>query len=186
MIKISKTKETIELERAIWSATTKQGLFGCFEVTIGWFGRERVDYLTYDTKGIWRCYEIKVSKSDFYSKANKTFIGHYNYYVLTRELYEQVKDDIPDHIGVYVGSICEKRAKKQELKVDENILKDSLIRSLSREYQKQFESGHPTVIEILKRRIRRLEKEKEEYQDKYLNLIRKLNEQKIDGEQRYR
>lgn len=71
-------------------------------MTVGWYGKERVDYITYDTKGIWRCYEIKVSKSDFHSKAKKTFVGHYNYFVLTRELYDEVKEEIPNHIGAYV------------------------------------------------------------------------------------
>jgi len=52
VIKIPKTELTIQLERDIWSATVKQGVFGCFEVTIGWFGKERVDYITYDTNGI--------------------------------------------------------------------------------------------------------------------------------------
>ncbi len=85
---IAKTELTLTLEREIWRATNKQGVFGCFEVTIGWFGNERVDYLTYDTKGTWRCYEIKISKTDFRSKAKNTFIGHYNYYVMPQELYE--------------------------------------------------------------------------------------------------
>ena len=72
--------------------TNKRGVFCCYEVTIGWYGKERVDYLTYDTNGVWRCYEIKVSKSDFYSKSHNTFLGHFNYYVMPEELYEQVKD----------------------------------------------------------------------------------------------
>lgn len=131
------------------------GTFGCFEVTIGWDGRERVDYITYDTKGIWRCYEIKVSKADFYSKAKLSFVGHFNYYVLTSELYEQVKDDIPSHIGVYVnGYQSVKRAKKQEPTVDVQVLKDSMIRSLAREFQKQFRSGNPNVVEGLERQLR--------------------------------
>ncbi|MEJ9149089.1 hypothetical protein P4520_28825, partial [Bacillus thuringiensis] len=96
---MAKTELTTKMERQIYAATNKQGVFGCFEVTIGWFGKERVDYLTLDTKGIWRCYEIKVSVSDFRSKANKTFCGHYNYYVIPEELYEKVKDEIPSHIG---------------------------------------------------------------------------------------
>ena len=50
-----KTEETKRLEMAIWNATNKQGVFGCFEVTIGWFGKERVDYMTFDTKGDFRC-----------------------------------------------------------------------------------------------------------------------------------
>ena len=87
---MAKTEETLRLERSIFKATKKMGVFGCFEVTIGFFGKERVDYMTYDTKGIFRCYEIKTSLSDFHSKAKKTFCGHYNYYVLTKELYEKV------------------------------------------------------------------------------------------------
>jgi post-segregation antitoxin (ccd killing protein) len=162
----------LKLEREIWKATHKQGVFGCFEVTIGWFGKERVDFITYDTKGIWRCYEIKVSKSDFRSKAHNTFIGHYNYYVMPQELYEQVKDEIPHHIGVYVNGSSVKRAKKQELDIDEQTLKDSLIRSLYREYEKQYKSGNPTAIESLNRRLRRSETEKENYQRQYWELMR--------------
>lgn len=86
-----KTAETVALEKSIRRATRKTGVFGCYEVTIGFCGRERVDYMTYDTKGVFRCYEIKVSKADFHSAAAKSFVGHYNYYVLTRELYDQVK-----------------------------------------------------------------------------------------------
>ena len=66
---MAKTEETLKLERAIFFATQKTGVFSCFEVTIGFFGNERVDYMTFDTKGIWRCYEIKTSMSDFNSKA---------------------------------------------------------------------------------------------------------------------
>lgn len=51
---------------------------------------------------IFRCYEIKVSKSDFYSDARLSFHGDYNLFVLTQELWETVKDDIPDNIGVLV------------------------------------------------------------------------------------
>ncbi|MGK4040832.1 hypothetical protein AB0Y20_00925 [Heyndrickxia oleronia] len=174
MIIIAKTELTIELERQIWGATSKQGVFGCFEVTIGWFGNERVDYITYDTKGIWRCYEVKVSKSDFYSKAKKTFIGHYNYFVLPKDLYDEVKDDIPKHVGVYLGNYCVKKAKKQELKVDEEILKNSLIRSLTREFEKQYKSGNPNVIDYLNRQINRLQKEVDRYKNDYRELTRSL------------
>jgi len=57
---MAKTEETLLIENSIYREANRQGVFGCFEVTIGWFGKERVDYMTYDTKGIWRCYEIKV------------------------------------------------------------------------------------------------------------------------------
>lgn len=110
-----KTAETVALEKAIRRATYKMGTFGCYEVTIGYGGKERVDYMTYDTKGIFRCYEVKVSKADFHSAAVKSFVGHYNYYVLTRELYDQVKGEIPDWVGVYIVDYCAKKAKKQDL-----------------------------------------------------------------------
>ena len=45
-----KTDLTLKLEREIWLATVKQGVFGCYEVTIGQYGRERVDFMTMDTK----------------------------------------------------------------------------------------------------------------------------------------
>lgn len=171
---IIKTEETLRLERNIWEATHKQGVFCCYEVTIGWWGKERCDYITYDTKGIWRCYEIKISKSDFHSKAHNTFIGHFNYYVLTKELYEQVKDEIPNHIGVYLGDYCAKRAKKQELGVDEQILKNSMIRSLYREVEKLIKSGNTTTVGNLNSEISRLRREYQNYRDRsthYSNAI---------------
>lgn len=145
---MAKTPETIQLERSIRSATNKIGTFGCFEVTIGWFGKERVDYMTYDTKGIWRCFEIKVSLSDFRSGAHNTFCGHFNYYVMPDELYEKVKHEIPSHVGVYIGyerkgykrmiydARSVKKAKRQELTEDEQVLKNSMIRSLTRDADK--------------------------------------------------
>jgi hypothetical protein len=141
---LAKTDATNRLERAIEMATKKQGVFGCLEVTIGWYGKERVDYLTYDTKGVWRCYEIKVSKADFRSKAHNTFCGNFNYYVMPKELYEQVMLEIPDHIGVYVDHeyhpfvTCVKRPKRQDLTEDEQVLKNSMIRSLTRVAEKEI------------------------------------------------
>lgn len=170
----------MKLEREIWRATHKQGVFGCFEVTIGWFGEERVDYMTYDTKGIFRCYEIKVSKSDFHSKAHNTFVGHYNYYVMPEELYEQIKDEIPVDIGVYtskhnyVSSI--KKAKKIEPPIDIQILKDSLIRSLYREVEKQIGSRNPTRIEMAERRARESDRYAKHVEQKYWDLLRKVQE----------
>jgi len=135
---------TEKLERKIYQNTKKQGVFGCFEVTIGWFGKERVDYLTYDTKGVWRCYEVKSTLADFRNaNACITFVGHFNYYVMPSELYEQVKEEIPKHVGVYTESnYCAKKAKKVKLGVDEQILKDSLIRSLCREADKRIREKH--------------------------------------------
>ena len=168
---MAKTDKTLDLERRLWFATNKTGVFGCFEVTIGFRGRERVDYLTYDTKGVWRCYEIKVSKEDFYSESKITFVGNYNYFVMPDELYEIVQADIPSHIGVHNGSFCIKRPKKQELQVDEEILKYSLIRSLSRENQKFILTGDQYYINNLKNRIRMLEKNNLRLSKEYNNCF---------------
>ena len=148
---MSKTELTLQLEDDIWKATQKMGTYGCFEVTIGSVGNGRVDYMTFDSKGIWRCYEIKCSVSDFHSKAEKSFVGHFNYFVLTAELYERVKDEIPEGIGVYVHQLCVRKPKKRDLAVSENILKDSFIRSLSREYQRTRKSENINYMECLKR-----------------------------------
>lgn len=155
-----KTKQTTDLERALWKATNKQGVFGCFEVTIGWFGDQRADYMTYDCKGVFRCYEIKVSRADFHSSVKKSFVGHYNYYVMPKALYEDVKDEIPAEIGVYTehsASIkyptkllpaeCVKKAKRQALRVEKDILKDSMIRSLSRDAEKYIKNQDEFLIQ---------------------------------------
>ena len=174
-----KTELTKELERKIWSATAKMGTFGCFEVTIGFNqGRnekQRVDFLTFSTNKIWRCYEIKISKSDFHSNAHNTFVGHYNYYVLTKELYEEVKDEIPSHIGVYVGEGCVKNPKKQELGVSEDVLKNSMIRSLYREFEKQFKSGNETIVANLNRKVSRLTTERDRWYNEYIELLNNTN-----------
>ncbi|MFT4107724.1 MAG: hypothetical protein QM657_18375 [Lacrimispora sp.] len=167
-----KTEETAALERSIRLATYKMGTFGCFEVTIGFGGSERVDYMTYDTKGIFRCYEIKVSKSDFHSKAAKSFVGHYNFYVMPQNLYNAVKDEIPPHIGVYTGGYCVKRAKKQQLSVPETILKDSMIRSLHRDSDKLYKTESEDILNRLYTEIRHLKSDQRETQKDYNRLYR--------------
>jgi len=165
-----KTEETERLERNIRSATHKMGVYGCFEVTIGISGSERVDYITYDTKGIWRCYEIKVSKVDFHSKAAKSFVGNYNYYVMPQSLYDTVKAEIPHNIGVYIGGECVKKAKKKPLAIDENILKDSMIRSLFRDSDKLYKAGNEHLIDRLNTEIRNLKNRASETQREYNRL----------------
>lgn len=175
---MGKTEETINIEKSLWKFTNKMGVFGCFEVTIGLGGKERVDYMTVDTKGIWRCYEIKVSKSDFYSAAKKTFVGNYNYYVMPSELYEIVKDDIPSEIGVIVGSSVIKKPKKQSLLVDEMILRDSMIRSLSRDTNKYYKMSSRKYIERINKEKDLLEKEVKYYKGlnfKYLEVIDEIS-----------
>ena len=179
-----KTDLTLKLEREIWLATVRQGVFGCYEVTIGQYGRERVDFMTMDTNGIFRCYEIKISKSDFHSSAAQTFCGHYNYFVMPQALYEQVKAEIPKDIGVFCEArfrdgaayelapcVCIKRAQRRELTTPVEVLKDSLIRSLSRDVGKQVHSGSPTLIEMYNRELAE-ERHMSEYYRKQCDILR--------------
>lgn len=165
-----KTEETKTLEKSIRKTTTKMCVYGCFEVTLGNCLGERVDYITYDTKGIWRCYEIKVSKADFYSSAKHSFVGHYNYFVMPSQVYEVVKQDIPDFVGVYVGGVCIKRPKKQELQINESILKDNMIRSLYRDSAKLYQTESETVLNKLNCEIANLKLEKLNFERKYFDL----------------
>jgi hypothetical protein len=128
----------------------KMGTYLCFEVGMpkkhkGTGVDERVDLLSYDSKDIWRFYEIKISKSDFYSKCKHTFLGHYNYFIMPKELYDEVKEDIPNYVGVYavwkhknghlyMSSV--QNPKKQELKIDKDRLMYNFMQALSREYRK--------------------------------------------------
>lgn len=46
------------------------------------------------------CVEIKITKSDFKSKHGHNFCGNCNYYAMPKELYPEVKDLIPEGVGV--------------------------------------------------------------------------------------
>lgn len=89
---------------------------------------------------------------------------------MPKELYEQVKDEIPKHIGVYVGESLEHRPKKQELGVDEQILKNSLIRSLAREFQSKMKNNDQDLIKRHIKEVAHLKRECREYQNRYLEL----------------
>lgn len=154
-----KTKLTKDIEQALFFYLRTIQCFGVEEVTINHkfgivdtlalsvTGNERKGYVN-----TWRCYEIKVSKADFYSKSKVTFIGHLNYYVMPSEVYEEVKDDIPDGIGVliYNPKAFELRAwqyacyvqvvpKKRKLAVPESVIIRKFIGSMTREVAKAKE-----------------------------------------------
>ena len=121
--------------------------YGTSEVTIGFqrngHGKELVDFLSYDAKkDIFKCYEIKVSMSDFRSKAKKSWYGNYNYLAVTVDIYKEMslsdwKKELPDGVSMIVintdvlSSCSVIKAKKQEINEDvKNVLKDSLLRTL--------------------------------------------------------
>lgn len=160
---MAKSSLTLDLENQIYAKTKANDVFGSFEVTVGYdngrAGYERIDFLTVDKKGTWRCYEIKVSLSDFRSRSKKSFVGHYNYFVLTKDLYDLVKEEVPSHIGVYIGSNSVKKAKKQELGVSSATLMLSMVRAATRDAGKLYESTNPIVINDMRRQIRQLEQQ---------------------------
>lgn len=100
----------------------------------------------------WRCYELKVTKADFRSPAKLSFVGDYNYFVLPKELYEAMKQEIPSEIGVLLyrpyaemedtelltsGTFTiVKKAKKTPLKVAQEELTNRFMASLFREVRK--------------------------------------------------
>lgn len=147
-----KTQLTKDCEYAIFEAVKAYGLgvYGGFEVSIGkGYGKERVDFITMNVKREFRCYEVKVSKSDFKSKCALSFLGDFNFYVMPIELYRTVKEFIPKEIGVYtveydethsgskipVAHMC--KTAKRNNNVDGMLLMHSMIRSLSR-YETRF------------------------------------------------
>lgn len=165
-----KSQTTKNLEQYALNTFKKMGTFLCFEVGINikqkafplWYEKalkynknlkieepkkvnreitEIVDLLTWEKgKDIWKCYEIKSSIQDFNSGHHITFVGHFNYYIMPKELYEKVKNKIPDYVGVYIPSgktlISIKKAKKQELLVEKDLLHYSLMKSLYRDVEK--------------------------------------------------
>lgn len=147
---LAKTDLTRQAEKCLWHYTNKMGVFGCFEVTIGWFGKERVDFITYSTDNTVRCYEIKVTLADLKSKAKQTFIGDYNYLVITKELWEIIQSDndlgwkyyyqgilVFSENGVGITSV--KKAKKQNVSIGTRAtVLESMVRSLNREVGKFY------------------------------------------------
>lgn len=137
---------TKEIEHIAYNYFWKQGWYGVFECAVprsytNKYHRERVDFVSYETNGIFRFYEIKISKSDFHSSAKLTWLGHYNYYIMPIDLYNQVKDEIPKEIGVWVVYDkdyieCKKKPKKCELKVNKDDMLFAMFQALSREYKK--------------------------------------------------
>lgn len=152
-----KTAETLKIEqvlrKSLFGSNPRLAKeYGTTEVTVGFqrdsHGKEIVDFLSYDPKkDIFKCYEIKVTMSDFHSKAAKSWYGNYNYLVLSRDLYlkQDIMDwitEIPAGVGIIIintdNGLKEtvRRATKQDIDADvKDMLKNSLIRTLF--YQNQ-------------------------------------------------
>lgn len=147
---MAKRKETLGIEEALYKDTKEKRIYGCEEVTIGFYnnghGNEIVDFITMDSKCIIKCYEIKVTLQDLKSKAKKSWYGHYNYLVVSRELYDKVDDwnmYLPSNVGLIIGYqqnyngteyytlSSNIRSKRTDInKETEIMLKESMVRSI--------------------------------------------------------
>lgn len=112
-----KTERTKKLEELLRAKFNSRNDFYVFECTIGWYGSEIVDCIKYNCQREITCYEIKQSKQDFHSKNKLTFIGHKNYFVMPYSLYEEVKNEIPIGIGVYVAIDRLEEKQKEETNI---------------------------------------------------------------------
>lgn len=120
---------------------------GILECSLGGGRYGIVDVLSYHGKLIkngrgkprtrevtWRCYEIKTSKADFYSKHKLTFEGDYNYFVIPEDLFDVIKDDIPKGIGCYLYNpltrtfrVAKKASRHKTRMSESQIMHDYLV-----------------------------------------------------------
>lgn len=160
-----KTSITLKIEQLLidscFSSNNKSlaRRYGCTEVKIGFPTKpikdqtveEFADFITYDKETeMIACYEIKVTAADLLSKARKSWYGHYNYLVITNDMWKQLSPKkkyfdtiIPDYVGIVVADLdnetlsCKRYTKRQTLSITTvELLKDSLIRSLFYKWQK--------------------------------------------------
>ena len=167
---MSKRQDTISLENALIKQTIEKRVYGCEEITIGFYnnghGNEVVDFMTMDSKGIIKCYELKVTLQDLKSDAKKSWYGHYNYLVVSKELYEQVSDwdeYIPNNVGIIVDKCLKSKRKAKRCNISpetEIMLKESMIRSMFWKMQKYKDAQNLDKQRQLQSKIRRLDKEK--------------------------
>lgn len=187
-----KRKETIVIEEAMHRMCREKRIYGCEEVTIGFpnngHGNEIVDFLTMDSKGILRCYEIKVSLQDLKSKAKKSWYGHYNYLLVCENLYDKISDwpqYIPDFVGISVASPSYpgmeiknvRKPIRQELTSYQQLMvKESFIRSLWYKMWKYRDAADMEKIQGLKSEIRdwkkRYKEEEKAWNREYLEFRR--------------
>ena len=138
---------TKDIENVAYNYLWKKGRYLVFEVAIpraiqNKYHRERLDLCEYDSDGTFRGYEIKRDLNDFRSGHAWSWICNYNYFIMPNGLYNKVKDEIPEGIGVWVcyegckTMDCVKRPKRRELLCSKEDMMVMMIQGLSREYKK--------------------------------------------------
>ena len=138
--------------------------------------------MTMDSKGIIKCYELKVTLQDLKSDAKKSWYGHYNYLVVSRELYDKVSildEYIPKHIGIIVGECLESKRKAQRCEISTEtaiMLKESMIRSMYWKMQKYKDAQSIEKQKQLQAKIRSLERENESIRERALKSERIISD----------
>lgn len=138
---------TKEIENIAYDYLWKKGRYLVFEVAvprsiINKYHRERLDLCSYDSDGTFRGYEIKRDLNDFHSGYAWSWICNYNYFIMPNTLYNKVKDEIPDSIGVWViyestkNMHCIKKPKYRKLLCSKEDMLIMMLQGLSREYKK--------------------------------------------------
>lgn len=180
---MAKSENTLKIEQALHQSCREKRLYGCEEVTIGFpnngYGNEIVDFMSMDSKGIIRCYEIKVSLADLRSGAQLSWYGHYNYLTVAEELYKAVEDwsaYIPDFVGISVlektwhgpALVNKRKPVKKKLGPEEQMLvKESLVRTLTWKMWKYQDAADMEKIRKLQKDVRDWKKRyTREYQER--------------------
>lgn len=138
---------TKDIEHIAYNYLWKKGRYLVFEVAVpraivNKYHRERLDLCAYDSDGTFRGYEIKRDLNDFKSGCKWSWICHFNYFIMPKELYYKVQDEIPDGIGVWVvyenlkEMECVKKPKRRELLCSKEDMLLMMLQGLSREYKK--------------------------------------------------
>lgn len=155
-----KTIETLDMEKTLYAYCREQGDCAVEEVTLP-ENQGIVDTLSLSSDNQFTCFELKVTKTDFHSKAKLSFIGHYNYFVLPRHLLAEVQEEVPETVGILVfdyydqalwhsrrlilpGELTlQKKAVRCSLGVPESKLTQRFLHSLNREVDKakRLENG---------------------------------------------
>lgn len=92
-------------------------------------------------KGDFYCYEVKSSVEDFRSKNGHNFVGDYNYYVMPEEVYQQIRNEIPHYVGVYVPDGMNYRGKWYDLKAIKKARRHDRSKPLSEMLLMMFRSA---------------------------------------------
>lgn len=152
---MTKTSETLKVEQQLAFYTNKIGIYGIKEVSLRKYAYgaidERVDYITIDNTSVIRCYEIKVTKTDFLSTAHLSWWGDYNYLVVTDALLPQI-DKLPEYsklvfsgVGIIAVSLESnkvtfvRKPKKKQVSISQRTaVIESMVKSASNQLREIY------------------------------------------------